>query len=74
MHTVEDFAEDFACCEPGFSRTWTPMKKILSLMAIVGLMSAGLLVGCQKESQTPTPPVPEVPSTNAPAVTNAPAQ
>jgi hypothetical protein len=51
------------------------MKKLLLLVAVLGLVGAGL-TGCEKKTETsssPTP-APDMPSTNAPAATNAPAQ
>jgi len=49
------------------------MKKMLSFVALLGLICGGLLTGCQKKADTTTPSTP-TPSTNAPATTNAPAQ
>ena len=61
------------------------MKKLLSLVAVSGLVCVGLLTGCKKQAETGTMPTmsatnapavtaPEAPATNAPAapVVNAP--
>ncbi|HVU26148.1 MAG TPA: hypothetical protein VHG71_00160 [Verrucomicrobiae bacterium] len=40
------------------------MKKLFTLVAVLGLVCAAMLTGCKKE-ETPTTPAP--PSTNAPA-------
>jgi len=51
------------------------MKKLLSIVALFGLVCVGLVSGCKKQSESMTPPsAPAMPSTNAPAATNAPAQ
>jgi hypothetical protein len=56
------------------------MKKLVYLVVALGLLSIGLLTGCQKQSEESSMPsmpstnAPEMPSTNAPATTNAPAQ
>jgi uncharacterized lipoprotein YajG len=47
------------------------MKKLVYLVLALGLVSFGLLTGCQKASDTTS--APEAPSTNMPS-TNAPAQ
>jgi hypothetical protein len=50
------------------------MKKLFPLIAVFGLVCAGLLAGCSKsDTDTMTPPA--MPSTNAPSMTptNAPA-
>jgi uncharacterized lipoprotein YajG len=50
--------EDFRVVEPR-------MKKLIAYLAIMfGLVSVGLVTGCQKQSET----TPGSPSTNAPAV------
>jgi hypothetical protein len=48
------------------------MKKLFSLIAVLGLVCVGLLTGCNK--QETAAPTPDMPSTNAPAMpsTNAP--
>jgi hypothetical protein len=50
------------------------MKKLFSLIAIFGVVCAGLFAGCKKEEAPAA--TPDMPSTNAPAMpsTNAPAQ
>jgi len=48
------------------------MKKLVYVVVAFGLLTVGLLTGCQKQTET-TPAAPAMPSTNAPA-TNAPAQ
>ncbi len=48
------------------------MKKLLLLVAVFGLVGAGL-TGCENKAETP-PTTSDMPSTNAPAATNAPAQ
>ncbi|HLX94479.1 MAG TPA: hypothetical protein VKU37_01910 [Verrucomicrobiae bacterium] len=48
------------------------MKKIAYLVVALGLLSVGLLAGCQKQADESTT-TPAAPSTNAPS-TNAPAQ
>jgi uncharacterized lipoprotein YajG len=48
------------------------MKKLVYLVLALGLLSIGLLTGCQKPADNTTA-APEAPSTNAPS-TNAPAQ
>ncbi|MEI9961881.1 MAG: hypothetical protein WDM76_12340 [Limisphaerales bacterium] len=50
------------------------MNKLFYLIAVFGLVCAGLAAGCKKEEAPVT--APETPSTNAPAApsTNAPAQ
>jgi hypothetical protein len=47
------------------------MKKLVYLVLALGLVSIGLLAGCQKPADNMA--APETPSTNAPS-TNAPAQ
>jgi hypothetical protein len=42
------------------------MKKMLFLIAVFGLVSVGLFAGCKKEETAPA--MPDVPSTNAPAM------
>jgi uncharacterized lipoprotein YajG len=56
--------------QPKIQSKWARMKKLLTLVAMLGLVCAGLLAGCQKQADT----TPAMPSTNAPAMpsTNAP--
>jgi hypothetical protein len=42
-----------------------PMKKLLSLVALLAVVGTVLLTGCKQEEAPPTAPTP--PSTNAPA-------
>jgi uncharacterized lipoprotein YajG len=62
-----------ACLAPKFWRIGRRMKKLFTLIAVFGLVCAGLLAGCSKSDTATT--TPDMPSTNAPAMpsTNAPA-
>jgi uncharacterized lipoprotein YajG len=68
---VEKF-EVCACLAPEIWRIGRRMKKMFTLIAVFGLVCAGLLAGCSKSDTTATP---DMPSTNAPSMTptNAPA-
>jgi hypothetical protein len=59
-----------ACLAPEFWRSWRGMKKLFPLIAVFGLVCAGLFAGCSKSEAPAT--TPDMPSTNAPS-TNAPA-